>query len=104
MDKTLQVDPAVLRAGSTRFDDSHSGIVRALRAMDTVHEDLQGTWTGSAADVMRELWDEHVPTVSTHAAQLSDYAKLLKTTAGRYESTESQNATNVNAAGGPLNL
>ncbi|ADG80036.1 ESAT-6-like protein OS=Tsukamurella paurometabola (strain ATCC 8368 / DSM / CCUG 35730 / CIP 100753 / JCM 10117 / KCTC 9821 / NBRC 16120 / NCIMB 702349/ NCTC 13040) OX=521096 GN=Tpau_3453 PE=3 SV=1 [Tsukamurella paurometabola] len=100
MNTRLQVVPADLRTGGTRFDAQRAQIESLLTAAERAHADLQGTWEGSAAEVMQERWEEHVPGVGKHVAKLEEYARLLTSTAAEYTTTESNNSDDIQTAGG----
>ncbi|CAM3842433.1 WXG100 family type VII secretion target [Tsukamurella strandjordii] len=99
MNTRLQVNPADLRTGGTRFDAQQARIASILNAAERAHTDLQGTWQGSAAEVMQERWDEHLPGVGEHVAKLTEYARLLTSTAADYADTESGSTEEIRAAG-----
>ncbi|WP_191094192.1 WXG100 family type VII secretion target [Nocardia colli] len=94
----LQVGLAQLRRGATRFTEHHGDLSGVMADIHRGHDQLQESWSGSAAGTIHEAWDDLHPRIRAHIDRIATHAQHLSSAATTYQSTDSGNASDI---GGP---
>ncbi|QIS09722.1 WXG100 family type VII secretion target [Nocardia arthritidis] len=94
----LQVDPDHLRRGAGRFDEHHGDMCGVLADIHHGHDQLQDSWSGAAADTVREVWDDMHPRIRTHVDRIATYAADLNSAATAYDGTDAHSGSEISGA------
>ncbi len=88
----LAITPEKVRATATNLAKLHETLAAAARDIDSKHTDLYQTWTGSAADSMKEIWQRDFGALGTFIDELTGLADKLTTVANELEQTDKNNS------------
>jgi WXG100 family type VII secretion target len=89
---SLEVDPQWLRRAASELSNHCVELRCDVRGIDQAHETLQQSWSGAAARLVAEAWDQLHPAVDGHMAILGDHAERLNSSAESYLRQDDSNA------------
>ncbi|MGY0497375.1 WXG100 family type VII secretion target [Nocardia sp. FBN12] len=95
MGDELAISPDQVRATAARLASLHGTLAAAARDIDTKNSSLYGSWTGSAAESMKQIWQRDFGELRMFIDELTDLAEKLTTVADQIEQTDSANSNAI---------
>ncbi|MCA2210301.1 WXG100 family type VII secretion target [Nocardia sp. JW2] len=98
MGDELSVAPEKVRAAATRLMGLHATLSAAASDIDSKNTSLYDSWTGSAANSMKQIWQRDFGELRAFINELTDMSTKLTTVADQIAASDIANSDAITQA------